>query len=181
VVATKKYPPDPTFQTVRLVTGKHFSPTEGVCVMELSSMLAGERFTDRPFSVCPVVAAFARGYNDACRPHERRTLYTWASEALGSRASYDVELARERLLYQAARALRTRLPICRRWRPVDWVALPEPPLGQLERGTLAAQVAVNLVRRPDGHAIAVALFEALLAVGPTGEPHPAHRTMGSLA
>ena len=47
-------------QTVRLGRGKHASPTDGVCVMELSSMLAGERFSDRPRSVCPVIASLLR-------------------------------------------------------------------------------------------------------------------------
>ena len=31
-----------THQTVRLTTGKHTSPSDGACVMELASMLAGE-------------------------------------------------------------------------------------------------------------------------------------------
>ena len=35
-------------QTVRLSAGKHRSPEDGVCVVELASMLAGETFTDRP-------------------------------------------------------------------------------------------------------------------------------------
>ena len=32
--------------------------------MELASMLAGERFSDAPESVCPVVADFMRTYSD---------------------------------------------------------------------------------------------------------------------
>jgi hypothetical protein len=165
VVRMKKHAGDPTYQTVRLVSGKHFSPREGVCVMELPSMLAGERFTDRPVAVSPVVAAFARGYNDACRPHERQALYTWAAQALGSRASGEVELTRERLLYLVARSLRTKLSFRRGWREVTWRPLPEPPLRDFQRGRFAAQLAAALVRRPDGHAITVALFEALLAIG----------------
>ena len=34
----------PSHQTVRLARGKHSSPRDGVCVMELASMLAGEQF-----------------------------------------------------------------------------------------------------------------------------------------
>ena len=45
-----------SFQTVRLCRGKHWSPAQGACVMELSSMIAGEPFTDRPASVCRVIA-----------------------------------------------------------------------------------------------------------------------------
>jgi len=44
-------------QTVRLSQGKHRDPDHGACVMELSSMLAGEAFSDRPRCVDPVIAA----------------------------------------------------------------------------------------------------------------------------
>jgi len=37
-----------THQTIRLSRGKHSSPEEGACVMELASMLAGEPFSDHP-------------------------------------------------------------------------------------------------------------------------------------
>ena len=53
-----------TFQTVRLARGRHQSPDQGACVMELASMLAGERFSDQPRTVCPVIAGFLRAYND---------------------------------------------------------------------------------------------------------------------
>ena len=42
-------------QTIKLSKGKHSSPRDGACVMELASMLAGEKFTDHPESVCPVI------------------------------------------------------------------------------------------------------------------------------
>jgi hypothetical protein len=32
----------PNHQTIKLSKGKHTSPEEGACVMELASMLAGE-------------------------------------------------------------------------------------------------------------------------------------------
>src|ERR687896_348334 len=51
-------------QTVRLSQGKHRGPDHGACVMELSSMLAGEAFSDRPRCVDPVIAGFLRTYND---------------------------------------------------------------------------------------------------------------------
>ena len=56
---------DVSHQVVRLGRGKHSSPDQGACVMELASMLAGERFGDRPRAVCPVIGAFLRTYNDA--------------------------------------------------------------------------------------------------------------------
>ena len=70
-------------QTVRLARGRHDSPSHGVCVMELASMLAGERFTDSPRSVCPVVAAFMRTYNDAIAGRVAREL---SRSGIGSHA-----------------------------------------------------------------------------------------------
>jgi len=71
-------------QTVRLARGRHDSPSHGVCVMELASMLAGERFTDSPRSVCPVVAAFMRTYNDAVDDTRRQDLYGFAAQSVGT-------------------------------------------------------------------------------------------------
>ena len=51
-------------QTVRITKGRQSSPAHGTCVIELASMLAGERFSDHPQSVCPVIAGFLRAYND---------------------------------------------------------------------------------------------------------------------
>lgn len=83
-------------QTVRLARGRHGSPSDGVCVMELASMLAGEKFTDSPVSVCPVVAAFMRAYNDGVDDTLRQDLYGFAARAVGTAA--DGRSARRRAL-----------------------------------------------------------------------------------
>ena len=74
-------------QTIKLSRGKHQSPDEGTCAMELASMLAGEPFTDQPESVCPVIASFMRAYNDSIDDRRRQDLYEYASKVVGSRAS----------------------------------------------------------------------------------------------
>ena len=76
--------PEPSFQTVRLCQGRHESPEGGVCVVELASMIAGERFSDHPWSVSPVIAAFLRGYNDVCG-ERRQDLLRCAADAVGTR------------------------------------------------------------------------------------------------
>jgi hypothetical protein len=53
--------------------------------MELASMLAGERFSDHPRSVCPVLAMVLRAYNDGIDDERRQDLYTYASIVVGSR------------------------------------------------------------------------------------------------
>jgi hypothetical protein len=48
-------------------------------------MLAGDRFTDRPRSVSPVVAALLRCYNDGLEDDRRQDLYRFAAAAVGTR------------------------------------------------------------------------------------------------
>lgn len=57
-------------------------------------MLAGERFGDRPVSVCPVIGAILRAYNDNVDDHRRQDLYRFASDAVGSRRDYRVQRLR---------------------------------------------------------------------------------------
>jgi hypothetical protein len=84
-----------THQTVKLSRGRHTSPQEGACVMELASMLAGEPFSDHPASVCPVIGSCLRAYNDWIDDHRRQDLYRYASKVVGTRATQEVQQARE--------------------------------------------------------------------------------------
>ncbi len=70
--------------SVRLEPGRHRSPSDGVCVVELASMLAGEKFTDRPDCVCPVIGAFLRSWNDQVGYADRQRLYPYASRVVGT-------------------------------------------------------------------------------------------------
>ena len=49
-------------------------------------MLAGEKFSDSPASVCPIVAAFMRTYNDAIDDARRQDLYGFAARTVGTAA-----------------------------------------------------------------------------------------------
>lgn len=102
--------PSPTFQTIRLTRGRHQSPAEGACVMELASMLADEPFSDHPRSVCPVIAMILRAYNDGVDDDLRQDLYGYAAAAVGTR---DRRARRRRLqrceeLFGSARTLLPR-------------------------------------------------------------------------
>jgi hypothetical protein len=77
--------PTPSFQTTQLCGGRHASAREGACVMELASMLSGERFSDHPRSVCPVIAMVLRAYNDGIDQERRQDLYTYAAAVVGTR------------------------------------------------------------------------------------------------
>jgi hypothetical protein len=157
-------------QTIRLSKGKHASPSEGACVMELASMLAGEPFSDRPASVCPVIAGFMRAYNDRVDDERRQDLYRYAAEVVGTRGVPDVEHARERRCLEWADAMRRQ-----RRRPLRWVARSGPGsvdrrLGLDAAGTYAAR---SIRRHGDrSHAAALALIDELIAMGrmPAAQP-----------
>src|SRR5689334_7125558 len=69
-------------QTVDLSRGRHRDPDDGVCVMELASMLAGQRFTDRPATVSPLLCLVLQGYNDGLEHERRQTLKRFAATCL---------------------------------------------------------------------------------------------------
>jgi len=76
--------PATSHQTVRLSRGRHRTPQDGACVMELASLLAGERFSDYPASVCPLIGAFLRTYNDSVDDDRRADLYACAATVVGT-------------------------------------------------------------------------------------------------
>jgi hypothetical protein len=76
--------------SVRLDPGAHRSPRDGVCLMELASLMAEEKFSDRPRCACVVIAAFLRDWNDRSGYAHRQRLRPYARRVIGSRASRGV-------------------------------------------------------------------------------------------
>ena len=143
-----------THQTTRLSTGRHSSPAQGACVMELASMLAGERFTDAPASVCPVIRDFLRSYNDRIDDGRRQDLYACAAAIVGSRSTPLVERERLRLCAEVMHTVR--------WR---WASLPTFPLFPLARHAAMRVGWALATGRDPRHARALALVNDLLGVG----------------
>jgi hypothetical protein len=160
-------------QTVRLSAGKHSSPQDGACVMELASMLAGEQFTDHPACACPVIASFLRAYNDSVDDDRRQDLYGYASRVVGSRASMRVQRARaDRLAeWSSATFLRrySRLLPTRLARVV--ACLHKPPLAIEALGASAAHAIPR--HTPETHAAVLALIDELLTMGDKPAERPA--------
>ena len=63
-----------------LSPGRHRRRRRGVCLMEYTSILAGERFTDHPRCTDPVLAAVARAVNDYSSDAARQRLAVIASD-----------------------------------------------------------------------------------------------------
>ena len=60
-------------------------------------MLAGERFSDRPRCVDPVLAAYMRAFNDRLDHRDRQRLLPYAARAVGTRAGLRRRRERARL------------------------------------------------------------------------------------
>lgn len=132
-------------------------------------MLAGENFGDHPVSVCPVIGAFLRCYNDAIDDERRQDLYAYAAKVVGSRSSRDVRQARldrlERWVAERRRGRRISSLVAR--------LRTSTSSGTLEHlGSDAVRV---IPRHTDGtHAEVLALIDELLALGDRHlQHHPA--------
>jgi hypothetical protein len=165
----------PNYQTIKLSKGKHTSPEEGACVMELASMLAGEQFSDHPACACPVIGSFLRAYNDSIDDEHRQDLYAFASKIVGTRGSAQVQRARADRLFEWAFEMRLRrLPrrlLPSAMRPVG--LRREPPMDAI--GTHAVH---SVSRHTEAtHLEALALLDELLGIGRTNEASPAFRAL----
>jgi hypothetical protein len=103
-------------QTVRLSRGRHSSSRQGACVMELASMLAGEPFSDHPRSVCPLIGAYLRRYNDWLDDDRRQELIELAALVVGSAGPPSALERRVALCQERLAELRGLSRPRRRWR-----------------------------------------------------------------
>jgi hypothetical protein len=140
-------------------------------------MIGGERFSDRPDCVCPVIGAFLRSWNDAVGYADRQRLEPYASLVVGtggyrriSRIRRDIclsyggaDLDRGRLRRAAAR-LRMRVRIA-------WAVGIFPSIWLKEgAGSYAARVCFAR----GGSEEAFALLDRLLGVGSSPPARPAN-------
>src|SRR4051794_40947658 len=163
------FPPIITHQNVRLRRGAHRSPADGACVMEVVSMLAGERFTDRPQTACPVIGAFLRAYNDIVGDAPRQEMLACAANVVDSRRP-EAEPERVRRCVEEAVASYDDSP---RWRrrlegEHRLTALLVLADGQIDRPGIdrfGYQLARLVHCSRDGRARALGLVEDLAAIG----------------
>lgn len=66
-----------------LSRGKHRKPRNGACVMEYTSYLAGEKWSDHPACTHPLLAELARQVNDFSSDESRQTLAVLVPDMIG--------------------------------------------------------------------------------------------------
>ena len=78
---------------IDLEHGCHASRKDGVCVMEAAAWIAGEKHSDSPQCVSPIISAFLRSWNDALPDNEMRNrlLKPLVPFIINSRASKAIE------------------------------------------------------------------------------------------
>jgi hypothetical protein len=135
--------------------------------MELASILAGERFSDRPKSVCPLIGAILRIFNDHIGDERRQDLYRFAAQAVGTRGDFALQRERAEVALAVAREARTDTPRGKR------LEEPAPDAGPEQ---IADYVVESIARRAysryrsrrwddDSHARMIALLDRLIATG----------------
>jgi hypothetical protein len=160
--------------TLVLAPGSHGAPNEGVCVVELASVLAGERFGDNPDCVCPVIGAYLRCLNDRASHAERQQLIPYAPRIVDSRGDRrltrlrrDICLAWTGATPHAGGTRRAFARLAARIRFLLFLGIR--PGFQLNRG--AGEFAARLAYARHGSEAALSLLEELLDVG--GQSRPA--------
>jgi hypothetical protein len=84
---------------VRLSSGSHTAPEQGMCFMEMVAWFAGEEHSDRPACACPILGGYGITLNDAMPDEMRdRLLKPLVPLIAGTRGTPTDELARAKFL-----------------------------------------------------------------------------------
>jgi hypothetical protein len=136
-------------------------------------MLGGEPFSDHPRTVSPAIGSFLRNFNDLLDDTRRRDLYAYAAKCVASAATPEIERARAQYLI--------------RWGDKRWAVRARHSLADRFRRRAArerrrvapvpaARYAIHALGpiTDESHAAALALVDALIAIGGPSAPAPSH-------
>lgn len=96
-------------EIVHLEIGDHEDRGDGMCVMEAVAYATGQKHSDTPACVCPVIATYCRRLNDMMPGYQRDRLIQYIPQLPGSVAAPSVQRQRRELLLN--RAIRVFAPI----------------------------------------------------------------------
>jgi hypothetical protein len=92
---------DATLDAIKLDKGRHKSVAEGMCVMEATAWLAGEKHSDGPLSACPVLGAYLRPLSDNATFSQRQDLLPFIPRLIGSTSKRYMNRRAQYLVRQA--------------------------------------------------------------------------------
>jgi len=72
------------FAELKLETGAHKTPADGMCVMEAVAFVAGEQFSDHPACASPILGTFLRSWNDTLDDETRQRLKPYIPRLVGT-------------------------------------------------------------------------------------------------
>jgi hypothetical protein len=135
--------------------------------MELASILAGERFSDRPKSVCPLIGAILRTFNDHIADDRRQDLYRFAAQAVGTRGDFALQRERAAVALDAAREARAETPRGKRLPEPEVDAGPEEIADYVVESMALRAYSRYRSRRWDdaSHEKMISLLDRLIAIG----------------
>ena len=166
-------------ESLRLEPGGHASPRDGVCIVELASLLANEKFSDEPDCVCGVIGAYLRSWNDRASYVDRQRLRPYAERIVGTRSSRKITRTRRDICLiwsdlaglQGGPVSRSLARLRARVR-IGWLLGPGAAW-RLNRG--AGEYAALVCHARHGSAAGFRLLDRLLEVGGAEGGRPAPR------
>lgn len=103
---------------MELQPGGHDDLSDGMCVMEAVSYVAGEAWSDTPECACPVIGAFLRNWNDSLPDDDRNELLRdLIPQLVGTRSTPEIE--QRRATMAADWLIRTHTPAWLRLAKLD--------------------------------------------------------------
>ena len=148
-----------------LSRGAHNDPADGACLMEYVSLLAGERFSDRPTCTHPLLAQIARLVNDTSPDGARHELAPLAPGLIGTadgdpkaaaalvvccgEVGLDAEPGSHRLRRHTRKA-RRRLQRLERRGPSWWARVTDPIYQYGSAAPAVGHTLSALARLPEG-------------------------------
>ncbi len=97
--------PGKALANVKLESGNHSKPTQGMCVMEMASLLAKEKFSDHPTCVNEVITRAAQRVNDSVSEPDRQRLKKLLPRIMRCRRTEDDKRINVRLAIYCAKSV----------------------------------------------------------------------------
>lgn len=159
-------------KTVKLHEGRHDSPDDGACVVELASMLADEPFSDKPGSVSRVIREFLRDYNDDLDYRRRQDLHAVAAEVVGTAGERGLDRRRAEMCVEW---VDEQCEVSPRGQIPGWWVRVSIALGRHHVAGAYAARAAACVASDETHDAALALVRRMVALGEATPERPVER------